>query len=303
MKDRKLEQLKKEYMDVPIPQELDFVVKRALKESGIKMTKMKERKKKFSGIAKIAVAIAAAIAIMIVGVNTSPVFAENLSKVPLVGGIVKVLTFREYAVNEDTYNADIKTLAISGLENKNLENSLNKKYLQENEQLYKQFMMEMEDLKKQGGGHLGVDSGYVVKTDTDRILSVGRYVVNTMASSSTTFEYDTIDKQKEILITLPSLFRDDSYVDVISENIKQQMRKQHQADDSKMYWVEGVEKEGLVELFEKIAKEQNFYINTDEKLVISFNKYEVAPGYMGVVEFVIPTEVISDLLVGNEYIN
>jgi hypothetical protein len=303
MKDRKLEQLKKEYMDVPIPQELDFVVKRALKESGIKMTKMKERKKKFSGIAKIAVSIAAAIAIMIVGVNTSPVFAENLSKVPLVGGIVKVLTFREYAVNEDMYNADIKTPAISGLENKNLENSLNKKYLQENEQLYKQFMIEMEDLKKQGGGHLGVDSGYVVKTDTDRILSVGRYVVNTMASSSTTFEYDTLDKQKEILITLPSLFRDDSYVDVISENIKQQMRKQHQADDSKMYWVEGVEKGGLVELFEKIAKEQNFYINTNGKLVISFNKYEVAPGYMGVVEFIIPTEVISDLLVGNEYIN
>lgn len=299
MKDRNLEQLKKEYMDVPIPQELDFVVKRALKESGIKM---KERKNKFSGITKIAVSIAAAVAIMIVGVNTSPVLAENLSKVPLVGGIVKVLTFREYTVNEDTFNAEIKTPAISGLENKNLENSLNEKYLQENQQLYEQFMTEVEDLKKKGGGHLGVDSGYVVKTDTDRILSIGRYVVNTVASSSTTFEYDTIDKKEEVLITLPSLFRDDSYVDVISENIKQQMRKQHQVDDSKMYWVEGVEKEGLVELFDKIAKEQNFYINTEGKLVISFNKYEVAPGYMGVVEFVIPTEVISDILVGNEYI-
>ncbi|MDU5177028.1 RsiV family protein, partial [Clostridium sp.] len=38
------------------------------------------------------------------------------------------------------------------------------------------------------------------------------------------------------------------------------------------------------------------------KLVISFDKYEVAPGYMGVVEFVIPTEILSDSLVSNEYI-
>ncbi|WP_416212753.1 RsiV family protein [Paenibacillus donghaensis] len=30
--------------------------------------------------------------------------------------------------------------------------------------------------------------------------------------------------------------------------------------------------------------------NNDGKLVISFDKYEVAPGYMGVLEFIIPTQ-------------
>ena len=160
----------------------------------------------------------------------------------------------------------------------------------------------MEDMKEKGGGHLGVDSGYVIKTDTDRILSVGRYVVNTVASSSTTFKYDTIDKKNEVLITLPSLFKDDSYVDIISENIKEQMIKRHEADDMMFYWVEGVEEESLVDLFEKISKEQSFYINSEDKLVISFDKYEVAPGYMGIQEFVIPTEVISEILVSDEYI-
>ena len=80
------------------------------------------------------------------------------------------------------------------------------------------------------------------------------------------------------------------------------MIKRHEADDMMFYWVEGVEEEGLVDLFEKISKEQSFYINSEGKLVISFDKYEVAPGYMGIQEFVIPTEVISEILVSDEYI-
>ncbi len=298
MKEQDLEQLKKEYMNVPIPSELDFVVKRSLQEGRRKM----HRKNNFKKIRTVAASLVAAVAILAVGVNSSAAFAKTLSEVPLVGNVVKVLIFREYIVNEDTFNAEIKVPAIDGLKNKNLENSLNEKYLTENEKLYEEFIAEMKDLKEKGGGHLGVDSGYVVKTDTDRILSVGRYVVNTAASSSTVFKYDTIDKQNEVLITLPSLFKDDSYVEVISANIKEQMRKQHQVDENKIYWVEGVEEEGFVDLFEKISKEQSFYINTDSKLVISFDKYEVAPGYMGVVEFVIPTEILADILAGDEYI-
>ena len=301
MKNNSLEKLKKEYMDIPIPQELDFVVKKALKESRSNSTTM-AAKGRFRKAAVVAASTAACVAVLTIGVNTSPAFAKTLSKVPIVSSIVKVLTFREYTVDEGTFNANIKVPEISGLKDGKLQSSLNEKYLKENEKLYEQFVADMEDMKQNGGGHLGVDSGYVVKTDTDRILSIGRYVVNIVGSSSTTFKYDTIDKKNEILITLPSLFKDDSYVDIISENIKEQMKSRHEADDSMIYWVEGVEDEGLVELFEKISKEQNFYINSDGKLVISFDKYDVAPGCMGIQEFVIPTQIISDILVSNEYI-
>jgi len=64
-----------------------------------------------------------------------------------------------------------------------------------------------------------------VKTDTDRILSIGRYVLTVAGSSSTVFKYDTVDKKEGILITLPSLFKDNSYIEIISENIKDQMRE------------------------------------------------------------------------------
>lgn len=299
MKDKNLQQLKKNYMDVPIPVELDFIVKKSLEDNGVKITNSRSN---FKGIKIAAASIVAATALFTVGVNSSPVFAASLSNVPVVGSIVKILTFREYTVNEDSYNADIKVPSIQGLENKDLENNLNDKYLTENKKLYEDFIADMEDMKSNGDGHLGVSSGYVVKTDNDRLLSIGRYVVNTVGSSSTTMKYDTIDKQSEILITLPSLFKNDSYVNIISENIKKQMIEQNKADENKFYWVEGIEKDINMDLFEKISKDQNFYINSEGKLVISFDKYEVAPGYMGVVEFVIPTEILSDSLVSNEYI-
>ena len=55
-------------------------------------------------------------------------------------------------------------------------------------------------------------------------------------------------------------------------------------------------------LFERIARDQSFYISAEGKLIISFDKYEVAPGYMGVVTFTIPTEVLTEHLVGQEYL-
>jgi hypothetical protein len=290
--DRKLDEMKQQYMDIPIPNELDSIVNKAIKQ---------HTKKKSS--LKWVTAAAAAVIILVTSINASPAFAHALSEVPLVGNLIKVLTIREYIFKEQTYEAKLEVPVITDMKNKDLQESLNNKYQEEAKQQYHDFMTEMESMKAAGaGGHLGVNSGYVVKTDNDRILSVGRYVVNTVGSSSTTFQYDTIDKKNEILITLPRLFTDERYIDVISENIKAQMLEQMKQDQQKIYWVQGSPAQ-MSDVFQKIKKDQNFYINESSQLVISFQKYEVAPGYMGVPEFVIPTHVVSELLVhNNEYL-
>lgn len=298
MDKKSLRQLKREYMDTPIPEELDFIVRKTLRQGRINM----KRKNNIKKIGMTAASIVVSVGILTAGVNTSPALAENLSKIPVVKEIVKVLNFKHYEVDKDTYHADIKVPQIEGLANKELEKSLNERYLEENKKLYDEFIKEYQELENNGGGHLGVDSGYVIKTDTEDILSIGHYVVNTVASSSTTFRYDTIDKKGEVLITLPSLFKDNSYIELISENIKAQMIENHKADENKIYWVEGLEIEEFIELFDKISPDQNFYISEEGRLVISFDKYEVAPGYMGVLEFTIPTEIISDVLAGDGYI-
>jgi hypothetical protein len=285
-----LRQLRKQYKNTPIPAEIDFVVKKALKQ----------HKKKHVAVRTLA-GLTAAVILVFAGINASPVLANTLSEVPVIGSLVKVITFREFKVDNGEARADIKVPAIADLENKTLQQSLNNKYLDENKKLYKNFLAEMEKLKQNGGGHIGVESGYVVKTDSDQILSVGRYVVNTVGSSSTTFKYDTVDKKNQLLITMPSLFKDDSYISLISENIKEQMKQQMQADSKKVYWIESPDSK-MPATFKTISKEQNFYINNEGKLVISFDKYEVAPGYMGVLEFTIPTDVIANALVSKEYL-
>ncbi|MGG4456566.1 RsiV family protein [Brevibacillus porteri] len=276
-----LEQLKRKYKNTPIPNELDFVVKKALKK----------KKKRHVTMMKRLAGIGVAAILLIAGINTSPTFAKALSEVPLVGSLVKVLTFTEFSVDENTAKAEIKVPAITNMENKTLEATLNNKYLEESKKLYSDFMVEMEELKKNGGGHVGVKSGYDVKTDNDQILAIGRYVVSTVNSYSK-YTYDTIDKKNQFLITLPSLFKDDSYVSLISENIKEQTKQQMKVDPDKTYWDE----------IDNINKNQSFYINDEGKLVICFDKYEVAPGYMGAVEFIIPTDVIADALVSKEYV-
>ena len=289
--DKKLEKLRSDYKNVPLPNNLDEIVRNAIHRS---KSRRRFPMKSIAGLT--------AAAIFVLSLNTSPTFAKSLSNFPVLRNVVKVLTFTEYTVNEPTYKANIKVPAVSNLKNKDLEQSLNQKYLKENQKLYDEFKKEISSLEKKSGGHLGVDSGYEVKTDNENILSIERYVVNTVASSSTTMKFDTIDKKKEILLSLPILFKDNSYIDIINKNIKEQMINQMNQDESKIYWIPEANLDYSIDPFVSITENQNFYINKDYKLVISFDKYEVAPGYMGVVEFIIPTNILTNILVGNHYI-
>lgn len=290
--DNNINKLIEDYKQVPIPDELDIIVGNAL-------NKRKNKRIRYKWIS----GVSAAAIFFIIGINANANIANAFSSIPGVDNIVKVLTFREYKVDEQTYNADMKVPMITNLDNKELESALNEKYLEENKQLYDEFQEEMEFMKQSGEGHLGIDTGYEVKTDNDEILAIARYVVNTVASSSTTMKHDTIDKKNQILLSLPMLFKGDRYISLISENIKEQMKAEMKADENQIYWISTEEKPDVpIDEFDSIAKDQDFYINDQGKLVISFNKYDVAPGYMGGPEFVIPTDVLADVLVSHMYI-
>lgn len=293
--DQTLQELHKEYKEIPIPEELDMIVNRSIKQS-LKAKRNKSSKYKWI------VSVSTAALIFLVAINTSTTVASALSSIPGVDRLIKVLTIKEYIVDEDNFDASIKVPAVTDMDNKELELGLNSKYLSENKALYDKFQAEIEALKEQGGGHMGIDAGYEVKTNNDRILSIGRYVSETAASSSMEVKFDTIDKENEILITLPMLFKDDQYIERISNNIKEQMIAQMKADSDIVYWIPERGDDVPTEQFTSIKKDQSFYINNDGKLVIVFNKYDVAPGYMGLVEFVIPTVVIANDLVSQKYI-
>ncbi|MFD2442484.1 DUF3298 domain-containing protein [Bacillus sp. CGMCC 1.16607] len=280
--DKKLESLREEYKNVPIPKELDEMIIKALPQ-----------KKKKKRMYMWPTAAAAAALLLTATVNFSPDAAHAMYKVPFMKGIVEVITFNEFKEEKNNTSINVKTPAITGLENKTLEDSINKKYLEESKKLYEEFIAANKN------GRLAIDSDFETVTNTPVLLSIRRSIETIQASGYMQNHYVTIDKENEALITLKSLFENDQYINVISENIIEQMKQQMKADPNKIYFITDDE----VEPFTQINPNQQFYISDDNKLMISFDEYEVAPGYMGAVEFKIPTEVISDILVGERYIH
>ncbi|WP_270648175.1 anti-sigma-V factor rsiV [Paeniclostridium hominis] len=280
----KIDELKMEYDNIPIPERLKYVVNDAI-----------ESKKTYKQNQKKLLITAASLFLIIGAVNISPVFAENLEQIPVIGSVVKIINFSNYEIKENGYEASIKVPNINGLDNKELEYKLNKEFETQGKQMYSQYLEEIKSLKEVGKiGNKEVKSWYEIQTDNDDILSLVIYNYSAEGSSDTKRKFYNIDKHNQTILTLQSIFKNDDYIKVISENIKQQMKDQMKKDENKYYWLdEEIDPEIN---FKSIKKDQQFYINENKELVISFDKYEVGPGSMGVVEFVIPNEVINPLM-------
>ncbi|WP_168119541.1 DUF3298 and DUF4163 domain-containing protein [Paenibacillus sp. HB172176] len=288
--DNSIDRLKEEYKQIDIPEELDFIVRKALNNPSKKRAR-----------ARWLTAVCSVLLIFLIGININSKVAEAFGRIPGMSGIVEVLTFKSYTFQDDRYHAEIKVPSVSGLNDAELEQLLNSKYVKEGKTLYSEFQADIDELKQKSGGHLSISSDYEVKTDNDQIFSLARYVVVSMASSSDTVQIDTIDKQNHILLSLPMLFKDNRYIDAISQNIKDQMKARMEADPNLVYWLES-DADLHIDGFKAIDPNQSFYINDKHQLVIVFNKYEITPGFMGIIEFTIPAIAIGDLLVSDYYV-
>lgn len=280
----KLDDLKQAYQQPPVPKELDEMIARV------------ERRTRPSRTKQSVLITAAAITLFIGGLNSNASFADAMAKVPVLGQLTEIVTI-DWKETKTQQSADIKAPQVT-LPDKALEQQLNEKYIAEGQALYEKFKQETHGQE----GVFAIDSRYDIKTDTDDLLSIGRIVTETRASASESVQYDTIDKKQQLVLTLPSLFKNDRYITTISDYLKEEMRRQMKADEGKVYFVEGTPDVPESEQFKRISAKQNFYITTDHKLVLSFDEYSVAPGYMGIVEFKIPTSILKDDLVSSSYI-
>lgn len=151
------------------------------------------------------------------------------------------------------------------------------------------FQQEME----QQGGVYGLDVQYNVVTDNDRWFALEISTLETMASGAQSVHYYNLDKSTGQYVQLADLFPQGAdYITAISENIKTQMIQRMAEDENQMYFINSEMPE---EDFKQIAADQSFYYNQDGKLVIAFNEYDVAPGYMGSQQFVIDDSVVETL--------
>ncbi len=256
-------------------------------------TKMKNSAKK--GISPVKVigktaAVAAILAAVLctgvfAAVNISKEAAQTLYKIPVIGNIARVMTVKEYKSDSGNFSADIKQPEIdaSNSEAAKKVNKLAKDYTDEIIKMY-----EDDKAASNGEGNYNVTTDYDVVIDNDNYFTLKISTVVAMGGSNSFEKYYTIDKKTDKLITLSDLFEKDfDYKTYIYNEIVKQMKENMKADDSITYFLpENFPSDPFA--FTKITGDENFYVNDRGNIVICFNKYDVAPGYMGLVSFEIP---------------
>ncbi|MCQ4727018.1 DUF3298 domain-containing protein [Anaerotignum faecicola] len=281
-----LNKLKTEYENI----KADDRLKERIEET---MRKENSKRKMLRGI----VGTAACVTVLTVSLNVSPTFAYAMSNIPVVDSIVKVLTLNKYEVDEGNYNATVVTPKLEGLVDKELEEKLNAEFKENAEEVIAAFEKSIKELTEdfgEGNFHEGIEYNYNVKTDNENMLALDVYLYGASGSSWIEHTYYNIDKKTGELLTFEGLFKDDvDYITPISEYIKGEMERLNK-EEGGMYFLP--ENENNFEGFEKIEKDQKFYINDDGNIVICFDKYEVAAGAQGSPEFVLPDEVVKDIV-------
>ena len=226
--------------------------------------------------------MAAALALFIAVPNASPTAAAALADVPVLGTIVELVTFRSWTYDDGHASADVTVPELDGSAAAREVSDQVRAYT---DQLIGQFQTDCEAL---GEGYKSLDVTSSVVTDSDSWFTLRVDAVETQASGYQFSRFYHIDKATGQVVTLRDLFREDAdYVTPLSEEVRRQMEQRMAADESVRYFPEE---------FSAIDPEQNFYFNGEGELVLVFDEYTAAPGYMGMPEFTIPAEVYGGLL-------
>lgn len=278
-----MERWKKEYNEIVAPKE-------GLKKMEEAIMRARESKKRAERkrIIRYAGSAAAVFAILLILPNTSRTAAAAMQQIPVLGDFFKVVTIREYQVDEDRYQADVKVPEVvpegvteeTARQAKETADAINFDIQKATDELIEEFKSSMEEFED-GYGDIMVDSE--VLTDDERWFSLDLVLYQGAGSGYERHRHYTIDKTTGKRAALSELLGED-YVETASEQIKAQMRQRMADDENQIYWIDYEEVPEWN--FTSIAEDQDFYVNKDGKVVICFDEYEVAPGYMGCVEFV-----------------
>ena len=95
----RMTEAKRQYHDIPIPEELSERVMLEIKKAESNCGRKAARTATQSAVKKrTAVAAAVAAVLFVAGVNTSEAFAREVDNIPVIGALARILTFRSYEV-------------------------------------------------------------------------------------------------------------------------------------------------------------------------------------------------------------
>ena len=209
---------------------------------------------------------------------------------------MKVVTLTTFEQKDKDMSAHVEIPQIEVDEDSSIKEGaeqLNNTVKEYTDQIIRQYQQDVAEVE--GEGKEDVTTDYKVVTDNDQLFSIRIQTVVQLNTSGVTIKIYHIDKETDQMIGLKDICKTDvDYKKVITEEIKRQMREQMQKDENVVYFID---EEDIPEVnWKGITDDANFYFNEDGKLTFVFDKYEVASGYMGTSEFVMPEEITNTIL-------
>lgn len=293
--ENELHRLKEEYQKPQMSQEGFMELCQKMEDA--KMENKKDSIKRT--VRKAALTAAILIGTFTILPNISPSIAHAMEQIPVLGKIVEVITFRDYQYESERNNANIEVpeLVIDEVQtNADTAEKLERSIEEINAEIKKitdEQIAQFEEFLKNEQGYQDVMVKSEVLATTSDYFTLKLICFQGAGSGYEWHYYYTIDLNTGERLQLKELFKEGAdYITPISDSIKKQMQEQMDADQQVHYWLHD-EIEALN--FKSITDETAFYINEAGNLVMCFNEGDVAPMYMGVVEFEIPAEVLQGI--------
>ena len=285
-----LKKAKKAYNSIEIPQELDYVVSRAIHKNKL------QKGNNFRIWIKGATAtLATTFALFVVLLNTNESFAKAMEEVPVIGSLAEVFTVREYKEENDTDLIEAKIPAIKNTGNEDLEDRINYEISSKINEVLDEARMRAEEYKEAvlaTGGTMEdyiptkINVDYKITYQDDNIIS---FVITKSESSASAYQeqyFYNVDIENGKELNLRDVLGE-NYKKIVDEEVKKQIKERMEENKDSSYFTE---EEGG---FSGIEDEyQDFYIDENKKVTVVFQKYEIAPGYMGIQSFEIPNEIL-----------
>lgn len=293
---RQIEDARKRYEEIPIPAELSGRVRAAIVRSEEKRKSQRQRiptvriRRKHRIWGTCAGMAAALVLVFTTALNTNTAFAEMAAGLPVIGAAARILTFRSYERDEGDWkiSVEIPSVEMIAKDTNGLDSALNQEIYDlcsqyadeavERAREYKKAFMETGGTEEEWEAHdINIHVGYEIKAQTEAYLSFAVQGTENWSSAYSETKYYNIDLKDNKMVTLADVLGHD-YARIADESILRQMENMEEKEGI-AFWSKS---EGG---FTGVTDKTVFYMNEKENPVIVFDKYEIAPGAYGKLEF------------------
>ena len=287
----RLEKMKERYDDIVIPAELNERIQQEIMKSR-KQQAQKHAVGQRYGLKRAIRGMAAAAAVCILftaALNTSPVFAKEAAELPIIGGVARILTFRSYETEKKdiAVSVEIPTIEMIAEDTGITVDAINQEILNQCSRYADDAVLRAEEYRDaflETGGTLDewaehnikITVGYEIKQQNDDYLSFVVSGTENWTNAYSESKYYNLDLNTGKTVTLKDMLGSD-YVELANKSIREQIAKRQNVGETFFTAEEGG--------FTGISEDVRFYINENNRPVIVFEKYEIAPGASGKIEF------------------